>query len=290
MKIILSRKGFDPAAGGYANPILPDGTLLSLPIPDESSAVCFSDLAYKGKFYYEIMVDLHGSVLKEDGKPAHLCEDSGCHLDPDIRMEAIQRISGWKGIFGQIGSAQSHLKNQSVGVDDIFLYFGWFRKTVMIDGQLRFDNNDKHGRHIIYGYLQVGDVIRGDREAMFEPWMAGHPHTAGERLDRTGNTVYVARDALSFNDKRAGYGVFTYDNRLVLTKQGEARSKWNLPDYFRAAEISYHTKNNWKDGYFQSAARGQEFVIQENDEIFKWAASCIAENALEIKTRVIKQG
>jgi len=34
MKLILSRKGFDSTYGGYPSPILPDGTLLSLPIPN----------------------------------------------------------------------------------------------------------------------------------------------------------------------------------------------------------------------------------------------------------------
>ena len=33
MKIILSRKGFDSGYGKIASPILPDGTLLSMPIP-----------------------------------------------------------------------------------------------------------------------------------------------------------------------------------------------------------------------------------------------------------------
>jgi hypothetical protein len=37
MKVILSRKGFDSEYGGIASPILPDGTLLSLPIPRFSS-------------------------------------------------------------------------------------------------------------------------------------------------------------------------------------------------------------------------------------------------------------
>ena len=33
MKIILSRKAFDSRHGGHASPILPDWTMLSLPIP-----------------------------------------------------------------------------------------------------------------------------------------------------------------------------------------------------------------------------------------------------------------
>lgn len=37
MKVILSRKGMDSEAGGIPSPILPDGTLLSLPIPDNTS-------------------------------------------------------------------------------------------------------------------------------------------------------------------------------------------------------------------------------------------------------------
>ena len=39
MKIILSRKGFDSGYGGCPNPILPDGTLLSLPIPSRNEKV-----------------------------------------------------------------------------------------------------------------------------------------------------------------------------------------------------------------------------------------------------------
>ena len=36
MKVILSRKGFDSQYGGMPSPILPDGTLLSLPIPSKT--------------------------------------------------------------------------------------------------------------------------------------------------------------------------------------------------------------------------------------------------------------
>jgi len=44
MKVILSRKGFDSGTGGYPSPILPDGTLLSLPIPDATSDIKYSDI------------------------------------------------------------------------------------------------------------------------------------------------------------------------------------------------------------------------------------------------------
>ena len=57
------------------------------------------------------------------------------------------------------------------------------------------------------------------------------------------------------------------------------RSKWELPDIFREVSITYHNKKSWKDNYFQSACRGQEFVIEENDLIENWAINIIKENA-----------
>src|SRR5437763_11628659 len=44
-KIILSRKGFDSAAGGCASPVLPDGRLVSFPIPDDEG-VPYGDLRF----------------------------------------------------------------------------------------------------------------------------------------------------------------------------------------------------------------------------------------------------
>lgn len=38
MKLILSRKGFDTHNGGGPSPILPDGRMLSLPIPERRTA------------------------------------------------------------------------------------------------------------------------------------------------------------------------------------------------------------------------------------------------------------
>ena len=54
MKVILSRKGMDSEAGGIPSPILPDGTLLSLPIPDNTSGQKYSELYYNGQSLQEI--------------------------------------------------------------------------------------------------------------------------------------------------------------------------------------------------------------------------------------------
>ena len=54
MKVILSRKGFDTANGGIPSPIMPDGTLLSMPIPS-NDALAFDDLGHGEYTYREIL-------------------------------------------------------------------------------------------------------------------------------------------------------------------------------------------------------------------------------------------
>ena len=76
MKIVLSRKGFDSSSGGYPSPILPDGKMLSLPIPGDWETLTYSDIiAPGGKTYAEIIEELDAGA--EIG-----CE--GAHLDPDL--------------------------------------------------------------------------------------------------------------------------------------------------------------------------------------------------------------
>jgi hypothetical protein len=44
MRIILSRKGFDTEYGQMPSPIMPDGTLLSLPIPAKDEKINYNNL------------------------------------------------------------------------------------------------------------------------------------------------------------------------------------------------------------------------------------------------------
>lgn len=74
MKVILSRKGFDSSCGGQASPILPDGTLLSLPIPS-NDVHKYSELSWGCLSYLDIIKQLkHKTTLNER---------SHCHLNPD---------------------------------------------------------------------------------------------------------------------------------------------------------------------------------------------------------------
>ena len=44
--------------------------------------------------------------------------------------------------------------------------------------------------------------------------------------------------------------------------------------------MTYHTKDSFRKGYFKSACRGQEFVIEENKEVEKWAKTIIREHSI----------
>ena len=118
MKIILSRKGFDSENGKIPNPILPDGTLLSLPIPDDKGNNTFLSLHWNETSYYDIIHSLKHKLDIPDK----------CHLDPDLRKDIRNRLPGWKPAFGQSGSALGHLQNMNVSVGDLFLFFGRFKE------------------------------------------------------------------------------------------------------------------------------------------------------------------
>lgn len=153
MKVILSRKGFDSKAGGVPNPILPDGTLLSFPIPAKIDQLTYQDLQYEGVAYSDILTQLKPKDLK--------IRDWNCHLDPDIRPEAHLNLpQDWIAGFGQINQSQSYLRNQNVGIGDLFLFFGWFKQTEgnPCEGTLRYVKGAPD-LHILYGYLQVGELI-----------------------------------------------------------------------------------------------------------------------------------
>jgi len=63
MKVILSRKGMDSESGVMPSPILPDGTLLSLPIPDRKSNKRYEDLEYRGQNIKEIKRMILSQIL-----------------------------------------------------------------------------------------------------------------------------------------------------------------------------------------------------------------------------------
>ena len=101
-KIIFSRKGFDSSTGGMPS-YKRDETLISFPIPSQiNTLTTYNDLNL-GKD----IQDLSNNKIKSTDT---------CHFDPNLDY----------GEFGQVGAAQTHLKNNNVKVGDLFLFWGWF--------------------------------------------------------------------------------------------------------------------------------------------------------------------
>ena len=159
MKIILSRKGFDSANGGVPSPILPNGKAVSFPIPASRSPHRFKNLKCKEYDLSAIITDL--GIDKEQY----------VHLDPDIDDRVItKRPNGWRGAFGQVGAAQSHLRRNNVGKDDLFIFFGWFKEIELNNGKWRFVPSAPD-LHVIYGWLFVDMVLPVFATASFCGWI-----------------------------------------------------------------------------------------------------------------------
>ena len=265
MKLILSRKGFDSQSGGSPSPIFPNGTLYSLPIPHDQSEVTYGDLWHGDTNIGEMVADL---TCNRIGSKVH------AHLDPDINHVAYPRQEGWQPLFGQSGAAQGHLDNQGVQIDDLFLYFGLFRKVEKISGRWCFVK-DAPRQHILWGWLQIGEIHKVDDLAKYElPWTCYHPHRHLSRDKDPTNTLYIASCGLHLGDGSIAQGAGCYlkfHERLVLTNpNGSGVTDWRLPRCFYPDNdkppLTYHPKlHRWKHddqyAYLQSASRGQEFVL-----------------------------
>ncbi|PRY92840.1 hypothetical protein BCF33_1702 [Hasllibacter halocynthiae] len=240
MRIVLSRKGVDGAAGGCASPVL-DGRCLSLPIPAPRrfpSAVRYRDL------------DLPAPV--EALSKGRLTGDLPCHPDPAFH--------GGRAALGQVAAAQSHLARQGVGPGDIFLFFGLF-------------GTGRDRAHRVFGWLRVEEVLRlPGRPAPADLIGEGrpHPHTRGDLCEwPASNAVYLGPGAAGAPAAAA----------LRLTAPDGPASRWRVPGWMRRTGLTYHAKPaRWAEaGHLLSAPRGQEFVADATDvpEARAWAESII---------------
>lgn len=283
MKIIFSRKGFDSSSGRLPSPILPDGRIISLPIPDKTSGIKYSDITYDEFNIGNIVFELSKEKI-----PPHF----KAHVDPDLRHDAIPRQAGWKPIFGQMGASQGHLKKQNVQADDIFLFFGLFKRTAIFKGILQFDKSSS-AFHCLWGWLQIGAVLP-IHDALNDNFKWAHYHPHFNKQIENNNILYISRDNLKINGKNlpvSGAGVFSqYSHTLQLTVVGQRNTKlWNLPLFMFPEDekdaISYHQdKKRWhkdeKRAFLSLVSRGQEFVwdTKEQAEPLKWIEELITQN------------
>lgn len=266
MKVILSRKGFDSSNGGCPSPIMPDGTLLSMPIPSNDRD-SYEDLLYDGITYSDILSEI---------SPRRDFEH--CHVDPDIRYNRIKTIENWKPAFGQIGAAQGVLKNSRVEKGDIFLFFGWFRRVEMINGKYRFVSRkkgcfyDHADLHVIYGYLQIGDILTEREKISGYPW---HPHSSSERSYSESNAIYLPSENLSIIPEYSGYGTLDYKLDRVLTMEGHNRGTWKEMPFLLPEHVYGNRKNSAKEEGIYYGGIWQELVVEESDGLLDWVESII---------------
>lgn len=238
MKLILSRKGFDSAAGKCPSPII-DGRPVTMPIPaSSSSATTYADLGL-------------GEVVERISKGRMLAGDL-CHHDP--------MFHGGQCYLGQCGAAQSHLSKQGVSPGDIFLFFGLFADPL---------SGERH--HRLFGYLriqkmcQVANLPAADRTFLAD---LRHPHVMDRRVTNDviywgeGSSALRASDDLRFtrpNGPLSHWHVPHWLEGKGLTYHGKAW-RWAEP------------------GSLRLVSRGQEFVcdIGEDPEARDWIEGKIA--------------
>ena len=293
-RIVLSRKGFDLSAGGYASPILA-GEMISLPIPEHNleyrAARGLKDCPERHLTYGELPATARARVTElvsqlTKGK----IKASDCvHLDPDIRP-ALRNITNAKLplTFGQDGGSQTELSKLQEG--DLFLFFGWFREVEQANsGSFRFSRVGADV-HAIWGWLQISEKLDLPSRLPRAKKIAGHhPHVL-HYPDRKPTCLYVGGDALTFLPTYPGAGTFSKfrnelrfsDSQAGMSPRKRLRSKWRLPAFFRDIQVTHipslQIQGKWEENgesILGQAANhpGQEFVFNtkgHKEEVAEW--------------------
>jgi hypothetical protein len=174
---------------------LPDGTLLSLPIPSPGEPITYAHIQFQfeGHSAVQILSDLCPAGHRFDKQaPFSKWKDVPAHLDPDLRGGDLDRAAGWQPLFGQDDGSQTHLRENKVGPGDIFLFFGWFRKTKWDQDKFIYDPEGPD-LHVIFGWLKVGCVwaVPQCPPTDLPQWALYHPH-AVRNYAHANNTIYCA--------------------------------------------------------------------------------------------------
>jgi len=288
MKVILSRKGFDSQYGCVPSPILPDGRMISLPIPDQDAPTRYDAIHRDGLNLGTVVVSLGG----KRGKPAKpIAPTDLAHLDPDLDVAAVPRPPGWRPIFGQESAAFGHLRNQGVGPGDLLLFFGWFCPIQPASvGRWRYDRS-QGPFHAIWGWMRVGAVHPAHHR---QRWQHGPPdiRTCTYRSVSGIPCSWPLMRWLSVavgGRRLPGAGLFSCKPQRILSETGKTPSNWRLPAWMHpaagVATLSYNVNvERWTSidehsCHLMSAAKGQEFVLRskDSDRQDAWLASLFAD-------------
>jgi hypothetical protein len=308
-KVVLSRKGFDSAAGGGYSPFDPEtGKYVVLPIPVDKKEleICnplkYEDIHLQGNYLDGYPETNLKSLMETMKKKATIKDEKSeyAHFDPWLGPcpWLAERSNHQIGAFGQVGIPQAQLHNQGVGEGSLFLFFSRFttvdknRENKIVPGISR--ENLTKGLYFIYGWLKVKEVIQ---EHVDDCLWSRHPHNTKEYFDyyansenaksKNGkNTIYIA-DEFLFNDGSniRGCGYFNRLNKdLCLTASDLAQaqkpgnwipSRWSLPGFFKEKCLSVlNDKGQIRDGSWlvETNWRWQEAVFDfgESEDFCHW--------------------
>lgn len=261
----------DSAAGGLASPILPDGRLLSLPIPGPHDTR-LSDWPAP---------DWNLASLVRDLSAGRIDSELRVHADPQL-IAPTRDTSAWCAALGQHGAAESHLQRQGVTTGDCFLFYGWFRQVERHKGRWRYQPGAPN-LHVMFGWMRVGRIIdlniSEERDWCLAryPGLSGHPHlTDYDQYTRQQNRLYLAEDSyrVGGKDYPGGGHWKQLSERRVLTWPGHSRSLWRLPAWMspqRGSRLSAHEKSHrWqlsgRHAALSNVPRGQEFVLHTSNQ------------------------
>mgnify|MGYP000067660571 CR=1 FL=1 len=276
MRVVLSRKGFDSVAGRGASPIMGDGRMVSMPIPEWQTTA-----APDGPTFEDTMVPgTEPTTYAELGRRCRLRAATGpAHVDPDLVPGARPRLEGWRASLGQADAAAGHLRNQNVGPGDLFLFFGLYAPL----GPRGLRRHDWF--HALFGYLQIAEVLDLHAQPSIPDWLSDHPHlSAGAMATYRPNLLYVSRERLDFAPDQPGWGVFNYQPDLRLTPAGATtRTELELPACFgpdAGTTVSYLPGHLWSDiggERVRVEFRGnkQEMVCSGSEATADWARELV---------------
>ena len=170
----------------------------------------------------------------------------------------------------------------------LFLFFGWFNRLEKVNEKFKylpFKNYSKEGVHLIYGYLQIGSILKIDEKNTLKGW-EGHPHEIQKKYYGGKNCIYVARDKFSEDDTLSGAGLLKFSEKLILTESNKSRANWSLPTFFHpdnGVDISYlpNTNDKWRIENNRAKVKAygqfQELIVKKdkNKLIENWAIDLI---------------
>lgn len=299
-RIVLSRKGSDATAGGFPSPVLPDGRLAMVPIPEDGSGVTAGELRVGGHALADLAAALGVRRVRTGRGRRPLTPATEVHADPDLDPAALPRPPGWRPLSGPAERSGSRL---SLASSDAVLasvmrasaprrrisaspagsarptcseFWGWYRHTARTGAGLAW-TGEPTGFHALHGWLEVGEVVPVSA-ATDLPWAARHPHLV--RRDRPANVLYVAARA----------GTFTWGEGLRLTAPGSRlRSRWRVPAALhpprhRQRGPTTATGAAWRrdgDGVELAVVhQGQEFVVSATGALVDWPRALINRHAV----------